>query len=143
MTPTSLLEEKNRSIESNDQMKFKEEGRSFSCRNAVRTDSEINLFNQREQSMALNSEGLECKYGCDLMGNRDLSLDGLVGNIYKHLPYFQALSVPEVLRPLYESPNIIAQKMTIAVSIAISVKVVRKHMVLTGNQLFYALSARD
>ncbi|CAI9786264.1 unnamed protein product [Fraxinus pennsylvanica] len=59
MTPTSLLEEENRSIESDDQMKFKEEDRSFSLRNAVRTDSEINLLNQREQSMALNSEGLE------------------------------------------------------------------------------------
>ncbi|CAA3024513.1 uncharacterized protein LOC111394655 isoform X2 [Olea europaea subsp. europaea] len=59
MTPTSLLEEKNKSIEVDDQMKFKEEDRSFSPRNAVRTDSEINLFNQREQSMELNSEGLE------------------------------------------------------------------------------------
>ncbi|KAL2537279.1 hypothetical protein Fot_18670 [Forsythia ovata] len=59
MTPTSLLEEKNRSIEGDDQMKFKEEDGGFSRRNAVRTDSEKNLFNQREQSMALNSEGLE------------------------------------------------------------------------------------
>lgn len=59
MTPTSLLEERNRSTDGDDQMKFKEEDGNFSSRNAARTYSEQNLFNQREQSMALNSEGLE------------------------------------------------------------------------------------
>ncbi|CAA2998190.1 Homeobox-leucine zipper protein REVOLUTA [Olea europaea subsp. europaea] len=40
---------------------------------------------------------------------------GSIIHIVDHLN-LKAWSVPEVLRPLYESPNIIAQKMTIAVS---------------------------
>ncbi|CAK9144985.1 unnamed protein product [Ilex paraguariensis] len=58
MNPSSLLEESNRSI-SADEIKVKEEGGGFSSRNAVSTDFERNLSNQRELSMALNSEGLE------------------------------------------------------------------------------------
>ncbi|XP_021717152.1 uncharacterized protein LOC110685006 [Chenopodium quinoa] len=58
ITPTSLLEESNRSkIEE----EITEDGsdRLYSKRNAVATDSDKSLTNQREQSMALNSEGLE------------------------------------------------------------------------------------
>jgi homeobox-leucine zipper protein len=39
-----------------------------------------------------------------------------------------AWSVPEVLRPLYESPKILAQKMTIAVC-ALFYSVVEEHLV--------------
>lgn len=58
MTPTSLLEEKER-IEygANDEMG--KEDRGFSTRNAVSTEIEKSLANQRERSMQLNSEGLE------------------------------------------------------------------------------------
>ncbi|KAL3814334.1 hypothetical protein ACJIZ3_015602 [Penstemon smallii] len=61
MTPTSLLEEKNRSTDRDEDIKLREEdgGWSYSRRNGVTTDAEINLSNQREKSMALNSEGLE------------------------------------------------------------------------------------
>lgn len=60
MTPTSLLEEKNRS-ERDEEIKFKEEdgGWSYSRRNGITTGAETNLTDQREKSMALNSEGLE------------------------------------------------------------------------------------
>lgn len=59
MTPTSLLEENNRSSYSDDDIRYKEEDGGFSNRNAVSTDLEKSLSNQRERSMALNSEGLE------------------------------------------------------------------------------------
>ncbi|XP_059647912.1 uncharacterized protein LOC132294172 [Cornus florida] len=59
MTPTSLLEESNRSIYRDEEIKLKEEDGGFSKRNAVSTDTGKNLTNQRELSMALNSEGLE------------------------------------------------------------------------------------
>ncbi|OVA16478.1 hypothetical protein BVC80_393g12 [Macleaya cordata] len=62
MTPTSLLEESNKSLyELGEETKLKEDDeRGFSKRNAVSTDFEIGrLANQRERSMALNSEGLE------------------------------------------------------------------------------------
>ncbi|KAA8545740.1 hypothetical protein F0562_020809 [Nyssa sinensis] len=59
MTPTSLLEESNRSIYGDEEIKLKEENGGFSKRNAVSTDIENSLSNQRERSMALNSEGLE------------------------------------------------------------------------------------
>ncbi|GAA0167623.1 hypothetical protein LIER_22511 [Lithospermum erythrorhizon] len=59
MTPTSLLEETKRSVYEDGDNTSKEEERGASSRNAVSTDSGRNLFNQREQSMALNSEGLE------------------------------------------------------------------------------------
>lgn len=55
MTPTSLLEETKKSTFDNEL----EEERGFSKRNAVSTEPGNNLTNQREQSMALNSEGLE------------------------------------------------------------------------------------
>lgn len=58
MTPTSLLEESNRSYV-DDEIRFKEEDGGFSNRNAVSTDLEKSLLNQRERSMSLNSEGLE------------------------------------------------------------------------------------
>lgn len=54
MTPTSLLEE-TRSTN----IIYKEEDGGFSNRNAVSTDLEKSLANQRERSMELNSEGLE------------------------------------------------------------------------------------
>ncbi|CAA0807481.1 Unknown protein [Striga hermonthica] len=61
MTPTSLLEEKTRSSEKNEEIKFREEdgGWSYSRRNGVSNDGEERLSGQREKSMALNSEGLE------------------------------------------------------------------------------------
>lgn len=59
MTPTSLLEESNRSIYEDEETKVKEEDGGFSRRNAVSMESGRNLTNQREQSMALNSEGIE------------------------------------------------------------------------------------
>lgn len=58
MTPTSLLEETNRSVK-DEEIKLKEEEGGYSKRNAVSTDYEKSLSNQRERSMALNSEGLE------------------------------------------------------------------------------------
>ncbi|KAK6136950.1 hypothetical protein DH2020_029311 [Rehmannia glutinosa] len=61
MTPTSLLEEKNRSTDRDEEIKFREEdgGWSYSRRNGVTSGAETNLSGQREKSMALNSEGLE------------------------------------------------------------------------------------
>ncbi|XP_030522851.1 uncharacterized protein LOC115735634 isoform X1 [Rhodamnia argentea] len=55
MTPTSLLEDTKKSTYGNEL----EEERGFSKRNAVSTEPGNSLTNQREQSMALNSEGLE------------------------------------------------------------------------------------
>ncbi|KAH8498616.1 hypothetical protein H0E87_017518 [Populus deltoides] len=60
MTPTSLLEETNRgNYRVEDEMKIGEEDRGFSKRNPVSTELDKSLSNQREKSMALNSEGLE------------------------------------------------------------------------------------
>ncbi|KAL3621063.1 hypothetical protein CASFOL_035975 [Castilleja foliolosa] len=64
MTPTSLLEEKKRSTDRDEEIKFRDEdgGRSYSRRNGISNDAETettNLSGQREKSMALNSEGLE------------------------------------------------------------------------------------
>ncbi|GER42127.1 SPFH/Band 7/PHB domain-containingmembrane-associated protein family [Striga asiatica] len=61
MTPTSLLEEKSRGIERDEEIKFREgDGdSSYSSRNGVANDAEANISGQREKSMALNSEGLE------------------------------------------------------------------------------------
>ncbi|KAI3827932.1 hypothetical protein L1987_02021 [Smallanthus sonchifolius] len=58
MTPTSILEE-SRSILQDENITYKEEDGGFSNRNAVSKDLEKSLSNQRERSMALNSEGLE------------------------------------------------------------------------------------
>ncbi|XP_071736821.1 uncharacterized protein [Rutidosis leptorrhynchoides] len=58
MTPTSLLEE-SWSTSKDDNITYKEEDGGYTNRNAVSTDYEKSLTNQREQSMALNSEGLE------------------------------------------------------------------------------------
>lgn len=58
MTPTSLLEE-NQSTLKDKNIIYKEEDGGFSNRNVVSTDLEKSLSNQRERSMALNSEGLE------------------------------------------------------------------------------------
>ncbi|KAK4340141.1 hypothetical protein RND71_041603 [Anisodus tanguticus] len=59
MTPTSLLEERNTNIKEDEVTNSREEDGGFYRRNALSTDSGRNLTNQREQSMALNSEGLE------------------------------------------------------------------------------------
>ncbi|XP_042508602.1 uncharacterized protein LOC122084438 [Macadamia integrifolia] len=59
MNPTSLLKDSNRSVYGLDEEGKEEDGRSFSKRNAVLPDIEKSLSNQRERSMALNSEGLE------------------------------------------------------------------------------------
>uniref|UniRef100_M1CF10 Tubulin alpha-6 chain n=1 Tax=Solanum tuberosum TaxID=4113 RepID=M1CF10_SOLTU len=59
MNPTSLLEETNTNIKEDEETKSREEDGGFYRRNALSTDSGRNLTNQREQSMALNSEGLE------------------------------------------------------------------------------------
>ncbi|MBA0863615.1 hypothetical protein Goshw_023657 [Gossypium schwendimanii] len=60
MTPTSLLEDAKRSnYELNEDMKIGKEMGSSTTRNAVSTEYEKSLSNQRERSMELNSEGLE------------------------------------------------------------------------------------
>lgn len=60
MTPTSLLEETKRSKYGLDnETNLKEEDIGFSNRNAVSTELDKSLSNQRERSMELNSEGLE------------------------------------------------------------------------------------
>ncbi|KAM3742648.1 hypothetical protein ACB098_07G083800 [Castanea mollissima] len=60
MTPTSLLEEKQRNNYGlENEISLEEEDRGNSNRNAVSTELEKSLSNQRERSMALNSEGLE------------------------------------------------------------------------------------
>lgn len=60
MTPTSLLEEKKKNnYELENEINLEEEDRGSSNRNAVSTELEKSLSNQRERSMALNSEGLE------------------------------------------------------------------------------------
>ncbi|KAJ8572438.1 hypothetical protein K7X08_008949 [Anisodus acutangulus] len=59
MTPTSLLKETNTNIKEDEKTNSREEDGGFYRRNALSTDSGRNLTNQREQSMALNSEGLE------------------------------------------------------------------------------------
>ncbi|KAM7470539.1 hypothetical protein LguiA_008722 [Lonicera macranthoides] len=56
---SSLLEETNSSISGDEEIRYKEEDGGFTNRNAVSTDVEKGLSNQRERSMALNSEGLE------------------------------------------------------------------------------------
>nr|XP_043627798.1 uncharacterized protein LOC122599357 [Erigeron canadensis] len=58
MTPTSLLEESWSTLK-DENITYKEEDGGFSNRNVVSTDLEKSLSNQRERSMALNSEGLE------------------------------------------------------------------------------------
>ncbi|GAB4838360.1 hypothetical protein Ancab_027894 [Ancistrocladus abbreviatus] len=58
ITPTSLLEESKRNI-LDEEMIEREGDTVFATRNAVSPDFNKNLTNQREQSMALNSEGLE------------------------------------------------------------------------------------
>lgn len=60
ITPTSLLDE-SWTASINDEIRYNEEDGSFSTRKTVSTDLDKSLFNQREQSMALNSEGLEVK----------------------------------------------------------------------------------
>lgn len=60
MTPTSLLEDYKKSNYGLDEEVYvNEEDRGFPNRNAVSTNVERGLENQRERSMALNSEGLE------------------------------------------------------------------------------------
>ncbi|XP_073127718.1 uncharacterized protein [Henckelia pumila] len=61
MNSSSLLEEKNRSTDRDEEIKFREEdgGWSYKRRNGVTTDDERSISNQREKSMAINSEGLE------------------------------------------------------------------------------------
>ncbi|KAI3753002.1 hypothetical protein L2E82_25045 [Cichorium intybus] len=58
ITPTSLLEE-SWTATINEEIKYNEEDGNISNRNTVSTDVDKSLFNQRETSMALNSEGLE------------------------------------------------------------------------------------
>lgn len=60
MTPTSLLEDTNRGSNGvEDEIKLGEEDRGFSKRNAVSTEFDQSLSNQRKRSMSLSSEGLE------------------------------------------------------------------------------------
>lgn len=59
MSPASLLEEKTKSGYVGQETTSREEDGGFSRANAVSTNPERNLTNQREKSMALNSEGLE------------------------------------------------------------------------------------
>lgn len=60
MTPTSLLDDyKQSNYELDEEVYVNEEDRGFPKRKSVSTDVERSLDNQRERSMALNSEGLE------------------------------------------------------------------------------------
>ncbi|XWS63028.1 hypothetical protein CRYUN_Cryun06bG0061500 [Craigia yunnanensis] len=60
MTPTSSFEDaKKANYGLDEEMKVGEEAGSFSKKNAVSTEFEKSLSNQRERSMELNSEGLE------------------------------------------------------------------------------------
>ncbi|KAL4321396.1 hypothetical protein AHAS_Ahas14G0106300 [Arachis hypogaea] len=60
MTPTSLLEDyKQGNSGVDEEVVVNEQDRGLPRRNVVSTDVERSLENQREQSMALNSEGLE------------------------------------------------------------------------------------
>ncbi|XP_027366122.1 uncharacterized protein LOC113872624 [Abrus precatorius] len=60
MSPTSLLDDYKQSNYGNDEEVYvNEEDGGFPNRNAVSTNVERSLANQRERSMALNSEGLE------------------------------------------------------------------------------------
>lgn len=60
MTPTSLLDDYKQSDYGLDEEVYvNEEDRGFPKRKAVSTNVERSLDNQRERSMALNSEGLE------------------------------------------------------------------------------------
>ncbi|CAN6459387.1 unnamed protein product [Victoria cruziana] len=61
MSPTSLLEEDGRTSYGaiGDEDTMKEKRGDFSRRSAVSTDYEKSLTEQRQRSMALNSEGLE------------------------------------------------------------------------------------
>ena len=63
MTPTSLLEDTN-TTEYGVTDETRKEGRAFSQRNAVSTEVEKSLSDQRERSMKLNSEGLEVDPFC-------------------------------------------------------------------------------
>jgi hypothetical protein len=69
----------------------------------------------------------------DVSNNSVFTLTSVILNSFEiHilliLCILQAWSVPEVLRPLYESPKILAQKMTIAVC-ALFYSVVEEHLV--------------
>ncbi|KAJ4963365.1 hypothetical protein NE237_023304 [Protea cynaroides] len=59
MTSTSLKDGNRSTYGIDEEIKLEEDGRGFSKRNAVLPDFEESLSNQRERSMALNSEGLE------------------------------------------------------------------------------------
>ncbi|CAJ1977308.1 unnamed protein product [Sphenostylis stenocarpa] len=60
MTPTSLLDDyKQSNYELDEEVYVNEEDRGFPKRKSVSTNIERSLDNQRERSMALNSEGLE------------------------------------------------------------------------------------
>ncbi|KAL5988349.1 hypothetical protein ACLOJK_036113 [Asimina triloba] len=63
ITPASLLEESTRGRSGVGEKEMeKENGGGLPKRNAISTDYEKSLDNQRERSMALNSEGLEVDY---------------------------------------------------------------------------------
>lgn len=67
MSPTSLLEEAERTEHGINDERGKED-RGFSSRNAVSTEVEKSLANQRERSMQLNSEGLEVEAFVSFIG---------------------------------------------------------------------------
>ncbi|XP_047334957.1 uncharacterized protein LOC124938541 isoform X2 [Impatiens glandulifera] len=59
MNSSSLFEESNKTSYGDEELKFREEDGNYFKQNVMSTDYGRNLSNQREQSMALNSEGLE------------------------------------------------------------------------------------
>lgn len=60
MNPTSLVEDMKRTdYGKENEMSVREADQGFSKRNAVSTEIDKELANQRERSIALNSEGLE------------------------------------------------------------------------------------
>ncbi|XP_019426867.1 PREDICTED: uncharacterized protein LOC109341919 [Lupinus angustifolius] len=59
MSPTLLEDYKQDNLGLDEEVYVNEENRSFPDRKSVATDVKRSLYNQREQSIALNSEGLE------------------------------------------------------------------------------------
>ncbi|CAL0300391.1 unnamed protein product [Lupinus luteus] len=59
MSPTLLEDYKQGNFGLDEEVYVNEDNRSFPDRNSVSTDVKRSLYNQREQSIALNSEGLE------------------------------------------------------------------------------------
>ncbi|XP_020978058.1 uncharacterized protein LOC107636294 [Arachis ipaensis] len=104
MTPTSLLEDyKQGNSGVDEEVVVNEQDRGLPRRNVVSTDVERSLENQREQSMALNSEGLEID---SLLTFIRIGFDDLVctvlqyfGSTFVHDTSKMSLSPPQYVDP--------------------------------------------